>query len=82
MAIRVLGRIHDSAVLPALVEYLSDPSLRPHVVEALSDQRDSRAIPYLETLLSDKTPAWEIDNHGPMLHVCDLAKSAIERLGT
>jgi HEAT repeat protein len=79
-AIRVLGRIGGDSVLPALVTYLSDPTLRPHVVEALSELRDPRAIPYLQPLLNDKTPAWEVDNHGPMLHVSDLATEALAKL--
>lgn len=38
------------------------------------------ALPYLQPLLDDKTDPWPVDNHGPMLRVCDLAKEAIEQL--
>jgi len=79
-AIRTLGRLLDSAALFALVEYLKQPELRPHAVEALGELGDSRAIAHLEPLLQDKTDAWPVDNHGPMLRVCDLAEEAIKRL--
>jgi HEAT repeat protein len=80
MTIRTLGRLRDPAAFPALVQHLPDPKLRPDVVEALADLRDPRAIPHLQALLNDDTEAWEIDNHGPMLRVRDLARTALERL--
>lgn len=79
-AIHMLGRSRNGAALAAMVSYRDVPALRPHVVDALGDLQDPRAIPYLEPLLNDKTPAWEEDNHGPMLRVCDLAKKAVARL--
>ncbi|HKD70460.1 MAG TPA: HEAT repeat domain-containing protein [Candidatus Binataceae bacterium] len=79
-AIRQLGRLGTSVALPALLKYLDIPQLRPHVVEALGDLGDPAAISYLRPLLNDRTEAWPVDNHGPMLRVCDLAKEALERL--
>jgi HEAT repeat protein len=79
-AIRQLGRLGTSAALPTLLTYLDSPELRPHVVEAMGDLLDPAAIPHLQPLLGDETDAWPIDNHGPMLRVCDLAREAIERL--
>ncbi len=58
----------------------ADTGLRAHTVEVLADLGDPRAIPQLAALRSDTTPAWEEDNHGPMLRVCDLADKAIKRL--
>jgi tetratricopeptide (TPR) repeat protein len=78
--LRQLGRIAPPLGFAVLKKYLDDPPLRPHVVEAFADLRDPRAIPLLEPLLEDKTAAWPIDNHGPMLRVCDLAKESIDRL--
>jgi hypothetical protein len=78
--IRKLGSLRDDAALPALVGCLDVAELRPHAVEALGDLGNAYAIADLKPLLNDITPAWEVDNHGPMLRVCDLAKSSIERL--
>ena len=78
--VRALGRMREPAALGPMLECLADPALRPHVVEALADYNDSRGIPMLIPLLQDKTPAWPVDNHGPMLRVCDLAQDTIERL--
>lgn len=79
-AVRLIGRLGTPAAFNALITALREPSLRPHVVEALSELGDFRAIPHLEPLQSDTTPAWPIDNHGPMLHVCDLAVEALKKL--
>lgn len=78
--LRSLGRLRDPAALPSMLGCLAVPELRPHVVEALADLGDPRAIASLEPLLQDRTDAWPEDNHGPMLRVCDLAAAAIERL--
>jgi HEAT repeat protein len=80
-AIRMLGRFRNPAALSVLVGLLSMANLRPHVVEALGELGDVRAIPFLKRHLEDRTEAWPVDNHGPMLHVGDLAKEAIKRLG-
>jgi HEAT repeat protein len=80
MVIRVLGRLRDPAALPAIVQYLPNPKLRPDAVEALGDLGDARAIPYLQGLLNDDTEAWEIDNHGPMLRVRNLVRTALAQL--
>jgi HEAT repeat protein len=47
MTIRVLGRLRDGSALAALLQYLPDKNLRPHIVEALGELGDARAIPYL-----------------------------------
>jgi len=79
-AVRLIGRLGTPAAFDALINALREPPLRPHAVEALSELGDVRAIPHLEPLQSDTTPAWPIDNHGPMLHVCDLAAEALKKL--
>ena len=79
-AVRLIGRLGTPAAFDTLVHALREPSLRPHAVEALSELGDIRAIPYLEALQSDTTPAWPIDNHGPMLDVSDLAIEALKKL--
>ena len=80
-AIRNLGQIHEPAAFNALVSQLNVPAMRPHAAEALARHRNPAAIAYLQPLLSDTTPAWEEDNHGPMLRVCDVAGEAIVSLG-
>jgi hypothetical protein len=79
-ALRTLGRLRDSSALPSMLNALTIPELWPHAVEALGELGDTHAIPYLAPLLEDRTEAWPIDNHGPMLHVSDLAREAITRL--
>ena len=79
-ALRTLGRLKDPFTLPVLLKSLDDPALRPHAAEALGDFGDPGVIPSLQRLLQDTTPAWEEDNHGPMLRVCDLASQAVARL--
>jgi hypothetical protein len=79
--VRELGRLGGDAALAAIISQLEDKAIRPHAVEALGELRDRRAIPHLEKLMNDKTPAWEEDNHGPMLHVSDLVKEALQRMG-
>ncbi len=78
--IRKLGKAQDPAAFEPLVALLPHAELRPHVVEALADLRDARAIPHLQPLLFDRTEAWPMDNHGPMLSVADLAAEALRRL--
>jgi HEAT repeat protein len=80
--VRTLGRMQPASklVLPALVRLLPDSDLRPHITEALGDLADPDAIPHLENLLEDSSEAWEIDNHGPMLRVSDLAAESIRRI--
>jgi len=82
--VRALGAMLSASkiTLPALLTHLPDPALRPHVAEVLGDLGDPNAIPYLENLLKDRTPAWEIDNHGPMLYVSDLAAESIRKIKT
>lgn len=79
-AVRTLGRMKDRAAFEAIIKRLDNRPLRPHAVEALAELGDPRAIAHLEPLLRDRTEAWEEDNHGPMLRVCDLAQDAIARL--
>jgi hypothetical protein len=79
---RALGRLQTPGVLSTLVGYLDSSELRPHVIEALRELNDPQAIPYLQPMLADQTDAWPIDNHGPMLRVCDLAEEAIQNLQT
>lgn len=79
-AVRTLGRMKDRSAFEAIAKRLADRALRPHAVEALAELGDPRAIAHLEPLLRDRTEAWEIDNHGPMLRVCDLAQDAIAQL--
>lgn len=78
--LRTFGRLRVPATFPKIVEELDLPELRPSIVQALTDFGDPRAIPYLELLHDDTTDAWEEDNHGPTLRVCDVAWTAIERL--
>ena len=78
--IRALGRLRGSAVFPALLPYLDLPEFRPHVIEALGELRDRRAIPELERFLADRMEAWPVDNHGPMRYVCDLARTALDAI--
>jgi HEAT repeat protein len=80
-AIRMLGRFRNPAGLPVLVGLLGKSNFCPHVVEALGELGDARAIPFLVRHLEDETDAWPVDNHGPMLHVSDLVEEAIRRLG-
>ena len=80
-AIRMLGRFRNPAALSVLVELMSKANLCSHIVEALGELGDARAIPFLKRHLEDETDAWPVDNHGPMLHVSDLAEEAIRRLG-
>jgi len=79
-AVRTLGRMKHPSAFDAIINRLNNRPLRPHVVEALAELGDPRAIPHLEPLLHDRTEAWEEDNHGPMLRVCDLAQAAIAHL--
>lgn len=81
--LRTLGRMRGAAeiVFPVLLKWLdASPNLRPHAIEALASLGDARAIPHLDPLRRDRTDAWPEDNHGPMLRVCDVATSAIERI--
>lgn len=78
--LRSLGRMRVPEALPLLLDAISVPELRPDVVQAMEDLGDPRAIPALESLLSDTADAWEEDNHGPTLRVCDVAATAIARL--
>jgi HEAT repeat protein len=80
-AIRMLGRFRNPAALPVLAGLMSKANFCPHVVEALGELGDARAIPFLVRHLEDETDAWPVDNHGPMLRVSDLAEEAIRRLG-
>lgn len=66
--------------LPVILPLLANPTLRPHIADALGDLADPTAIPHLEKLLDDSTEAWEIDNHGPMLRVRDLAAESIRKI--
>lgn len=78
--IRSLGRLRVPGTLSVIVAALDVQELRPDAVQALEDFGDPAAIPHLEALLDDKTDAWEEDNHGPILRVCDVATTAIARL--
>jgi len=80
--IRALGRMPSASklALPFIVKFLSHRDLRPHIADALGDLGDPAAIPYLEQLLNDSTEAWEIDNHGPVLRVRDLAAESIRKI--
>ena len=49
-------------------------------MEALKGFGDPRAIAFLEPYRNDPSPAWPVDNHGPMLFVRDLVAEAIARL--
>jgi HEAT repeat protein len=54
-AIRMLGRFRNPAALPVLVGLLAKSSFCPHIVEALGELGDARAIPFLERHLEDDT---------------------------
>ncbi len=75
-----LGRLHHPEALPVLAAELSDPRNRPHAVEALKHLGDPRAIGMLLPYRNDGSPAWPVDNHGPMLYVRDLVAEAIASL--
>ncbi len=79
-AMRTLGRMQDPVALPVIVAHLASSELRPHAIQALSDLGDLRAIPPLEAFLDDTTELWAVDNHGPIVRVCDLTKAVILHL--
>jgi len=69
------------AAFEGIVNHLeSNRQMRPAAIEALRQLGDPRAIPHLFPMLDDKTDAWEEDNHGPTLRVCDLVDQAIRQL--
>jgi hypothetical protein len=78
--VRALGRLKVVEAFDPIVKRLADRDVRPHAIEALADLGDARAVDHLKKHLTDKTEAWPDDNHGPMLRIRDLAKTAIERL--
>ncbi len=78
-AINVLGRLKDPAVLPVLIEHLSDPSLRVTTIDALANHDDPAALPYLRPLLDD-TSDGRMDDRGCMLTVGDVAGYAVRQL--
>jgi len=75
-----LGRLHHPEALPVLAAELRDPQNRPHAVEAIKHLGDRRAIAMLLPYRNDGSPAWPVDNHGPMLFVRDLVAEAIVSL--
>ena len=79
-AVTALGRLRTPDVVPILAECLETADLRPHAVDALAATRDPRAMEFLAKLLDDRTPAWPIDNHGPMMTVGEVAADALARL--
>jgi HEAT repeat protein len=78
--VRKLGLLRDGVAFAALVDCLRDDALCPHVIESLGDLGDARAIPWLQTSLTDVRAAWPEDNHGPMLRNCDLAQESIKKI--
>lgn len=78
--INALGRKHDRAAFDVLAAAIDDPELRPWAIEALVAVGDPAAIPHIEPCLSDTADAWAVDNHGPMMRVCDVASDAIAAL--
>jgi len=77
--IRALGRIRHRNVLPAIIGFVDDPLLRADVVEALGDQGDARAKPYLQPLLTDDSDSGTRDERGAVLTIAHLAWTALRR---
>lgn len=75
-----LGALKDPAALPTLVRHLADKDLKGYAVIGLANLGDPQAIPHLQPYLSDTTPLWPVDNHGPMERMCDFVASTIQRL--
>lgn len=78
-AIEALGKIGDVSAYNTLVHLLEtgDEKLRWVCAEALGNLKDSRAIPHLQTCLSDERgPLWEEKR------ICDVAFIALETIGT
>ncbi|MFN0135244.1 MAG: hypothetical protein ACKVS9_03910 [Phycisphaerae bacterium] len=78
--VHMLARTRDARAFPILLSELDKADMRPYAIEALVAYGDSRAVEHIERCLSDTSDAWPIDNHGPMMRVCDVAREAIERL--
>lgn len=79
-AICKLGRLQDPIAFDALIEHLATPGLKVGVIVALGELGDTRAKPYLGSLLEDRTELEQPDDRGCVQHVCDLAASAIRRM--
>lgn len=78
-AIEALGKIGDISVFDTLLHALNigDEKLRWVCAEALGNLKDVRAIPHLQTCLSDERgPLWEEKR------ICDVAFIALETIGT
>lgn len=75
-----LGALKDPAALPTLVRHLADKDLKGYAVIGLANLGDPQAIPHLQPYLSDTTPLWPVDNHGPMERMCEFVASTIQRL--
>lgn len=75
-----LGTLKDASVLPTLVKHLADKDLKGYAVIGLANLGDPQAIPHLQRCLSDKTPLWPVDNHGPTELMCEFVASTIQRL--
>ncbi len=76
-AARELGRTGSQTVLDPLLRALEDEDcwVRQHVVEALGRIKDPRAIPYLESLLTDKASSpWSNRT------IAEVAKEAIKMI--
>ena len=84
-ALGALGRTRDGSLFGPIGELLKhrDEEVRFAAIGALGYLGilgDRRAIPMLVPLLADKTEAGEVDNHGPMQTVGDLAHEALQKL--
>lgn len=79
-AVTALGRLGAPQAFPILQKALEHPELRGYAVEALGELGDPRAIPLLHALLDDKTDAWPIDNHGPIMSVGEVAQETLARM--
>ncbi len=79
-ALTALAGIRTAEALQILAGCLEDSKLRPYAIDALSKTGDRRAIALLEPCLKDTSPAWPLDNHGPMMSVGDVSTEGLDRL--
>ncbi len=75
-----IGKMKDRSALPLLVAHLADADLKGYAVLALTSMGDPNAIPHLQPYLTDKTPLWPIDNHGPMELMGEAVANSIKQL--
>ena len=75
-----LGCMREPSVIPLLIRLGEDVAMQPSVVQALGDIGDTRAIPWLQTLVSSDLHLPELDERGAMWTLGDVAGQAIRRI--